>query len=361
MRGTTQCASRLSENLCTGPSPSLASPTRRSPPLTQRLARIAVTTTDDVVLKDMASKNAGNVFATDKILATLMTATRSMNAWDIVVLRVGDKLYLDKRNGGPLDLDQVNETGFEALPEEQQHINSHYNLSREATSISQTFSRQVLSKDEEPIKQQTPNPFGGDEASPTAYLYRRWKLSDDVTLVARCSQDAILPFKGDEIRVSVRAFHEYDIRYSGVDWRSQIDTSRGAILATELKNNACKVAKWTAESIIGGSDGMSIGYISRKSPNNNRVHTCLGTHFVRSTDMANQLNLSMNNGWAVVHAVIEICRKLPEGKYVILKEAEKQEISLYDVPMNAFDKVEEREPGLEDSGSEDEGVGPDGY
>jgi hypothetical protein len=30
-----------------------------------------------------------------------MTATRSVNSWDIVIVREGDNVYLDKREGGP--------------------------------------------------------------------------------------------------------------------------------------------------------------------------------------------------------------------------------------------------------------------
>jgi hypothetical protein len=39
----------------------------------------------------------------------------------------------------------------------------------------------------------------------------------------------------------------------GIVWRQKIDTQRGAVLATELKNNSCKLAKWTAQSIIAGA------------------------------------------------------------------------------------------------------------
>lgn len=36
-------------------------------------------------------------------------------------------------------------------------------------------------------------------------------------------------------------------------------SQRGAILATELKNNSAKLAKWTAQAILAGSDQMKIG------------------------------------------------------------------------------------------------------
>jgi len=40
----------------------------------------------------------GNVYATDAILACLMCCTRSNYSWDIVIEKVGDKLFFDKRD-----------------------------------------------------------------------------------------------------------------------------------------------------------------------------------------------------------------------------------------------------------------------
>lgn len=52
------------------------------------------------MIQKLASDGVGNVFATDLILATLMAATRSVNSWDIIAYRVGDKLFFDKRSTG---------------------------------------------------------------------------------------------------------------------------------------------------------------------------------------------------------------------------------------------------------------------
>lgn len=40
-------------------------------------------------------------------------------------------------------------------------------------------------------------------------------------------------------------------RRAGVDWRQKLENQRGAVLATELKNNANKIAKWTAAALVG--------------------------------------------------------------------------------------------------------------
>lgn len=45
----------------------------------------------------------------------------------------------------------------------------------------------------------------------------------------------------------------------GVEWRQKLDTQRGAVLANELKNNACKLAKWTVQALLANSDWIKFG------------------------------------------------------------------------------------------------------
>jgi hypothetical protein len=40
-----------------------------------------------------------------------------------------------------------------------------------------------------------------------------------------------------------------------------LDTQRGAVLANELRNNACKLAKWTVQALLAGSDQIKFGYV----------------------------------------------------------------------------------------------------
>ncbi|KAK8602971.1 hypothetical protein V6N13_085173 [Hibiscus sabdariffa] len=43
----------------------------------------------------------------------------------------------------------------------------------------------------------------------------------------------------------------------------KLETQRGAVLATELKKNANKLAKWTTQAILANADLMKSGYVSR--------------------------------------------------------------------------------------------------
>lgn len=44
-----------------------------------------------------------------------------------------------------------------------------------------------------------------------------------------------------------------------MNWRTKLDTQRGAVIASELKNNSCKLAKWTVASILAGADLLKFG------------------------------------------------------------------------------------------------------
>lgn len=54
---------------------------------------------DHMCMSELQLARQGNVFATDAILTTLMCCTRSSYPWDIVVQKVKDKIFLDKRDG----------------------------------------------------------------------------------------------------------------------------------------------------------------------------------------------------------------------------------------------------------------------
>lgn len=84
------------------------------------------------------------MFATDAILATLMCCTRSVYSWDIIVQRVGKKLFFDKRDDSEFDLLSVSETATEPPQDEGNSINTPRNLALEATFVNHNFSQQVL-------------------------------------------------------------------------------------------------------------------------------------------------------------------------------------------------------------------------
>ncbi|KAG8185252.1 hypothetical protein JTE90_023868 [Oedothorax gibbosus] len=322
----------------------------------QRINRIfhKVTTTDDPIIRQL-TKTEGTVFATDAIIATLMCATRSVYSWDVVVQRVGNKLFFDKRDDSEFDLLTVNETATEPPHDEGNSINSPRNLALEATFINHNFSQQVLKMGEEKHSFENPNPFIQQdedvEVASVAYRYRSWDLGDGVELIVRCEHDAVMLGPNSELQfINIKALNEWDPRQTSgcIDWRQKLDTQRGAVLANELKNNSCKLAKWTVGALLAGSDQLKFGYVSRVHVRDSAKHAILGTQQFKPKEFADQINLNMDNAWGILRCIIDQCMKLKEGKYLIMKDPNKPVIRLYDIPDNTFETEDDDDDEADD-------------
>jgi len=66
--------------------------------------RTRVSTSEDPIIQELSKSKAGNVFGTDAIIALLMASPRSVYPWDIVIDRVGDQLFFDKRDTSQIGL-----------------------------------------------------------------------------------------------------------------------------------------------------------------------------------------------------------------------------------------------------------------
>ncbi|KAJ3670784.1 hypothetical protein LUZ60_008210 [Juncus effusus] len=307
---------------------------------------VRVTTTDDPVIRRLAAADKATVFATDAILAALMCAPRSVYSWDIVIQRVGNKLFLDKRDRSQIDMITVNETAQEPLPDNKDDINSPHMLSEEATEINQKFAHQVLLKDGNKVTFDEPNPFATDSEDPgsVAYRYRRWKLDSETFLIARCEVHAAADLKGQRSFLTLNALNEFDPKHTNVDWRQKLETQRGAVLATELKNNANKLARWTAQALLSGADTMKLGYVSRTHPRDRHNHAILAVIGHKPRDFAAQINLNTSNMWGIVKSIVDLSMKLGEGKYVLVKDPAKPQVRFYEVPPDAFENDYVEEP-----------------
>jgi len=323
----------------------------------QRIDRIfhTVTTTDDPVIRKLVkNETKANVFVTDAILSTLMCASRSVYSWDIVVQKIGGKVFLDKRDNTEFDLLTVSETSTEPPQDEGSNLNSPRNLALEATFVNHNFSQQVLKSDGERYKFDMENPFidadeEGEVAS-VAYRYRKWDLGNNIVLVCRCELDAVQQGSNNETQfINLKALNEWDSRHTGnVDWRQKLDSQRGACLASELKNNACKLAKWTVQSILAGADNLKFGYVTRYSVKDSSRHVILGTQQFKPVEFGSQINLNMDNAWGVVRCILDIIMHQQDGKYLIVKDPNKPILRLYDIPDSTFESEEESEDDDED-------------
>jgi translation initiation factor 3 subunit D len=247
--------------------------TKTAKPLTTFDNRVFfdVTTMEDPVLEKLAVEGVGNVIATDNILSVLMTAPRSVYTWDIVIQKVDGVIYMDKRDTAHLHHPTVSETAHEppVFIEDLADYNQPDKLASEAYFVNKNFSQQVL----RPVtpenaaslrKSFEPDPFfeddgdSGSEPASVAYRYRKFTMGE-INIVARCHLHGWTSKRGEEQLHTSFALNEWDSRFSGgTEWRRKIDQQRGAVLATELKNNSCKLAKWAAESYLSGAHLMKV-------------------------------------------------------------------------------------------------------
>ena len=238
-----------------------------------------ITTSSDPIIQELAEKDEATIFATDSILSMLMCSTRSVYPWDIVIVRQGNKIFLDKRDNATLDMVTVNENAadapLDAADGNKDGVNQPAALAEEATYINHNFANQVVTESQSTkLDMANANPFYNasedtDPPASKAYKYRRFDLStndeDPVYLVVRTEVDAVQrnAISGEDQLVTIKALNEFDSKAQGsggaLDWRTKLVTQRGAVVATEMKNNSCKLARWTVQSILSKSDVMKLG------------------------------------------------------------------------------------------------------
>ena len=100
-------------------------------------------------------------------------------------------------------------------------------------------------------------------------------------------------------------------------------------------------------------------FVSRATPKSSDRHVILGVIGYKPRDFASQMNLSLNNGWGIVRTIADMCLKMSDGKYVLVKDPNKPVLRLYEVPLNTFeeDADDETKPDNDDDDDDDDGSG----
>ncbi|KXS12565.1 eukaryotic translation initiation factor 3, subunit 7 [Gonapodya prolifera JEL478] len=333
-----------------------------------------VTASQDTIFQSMAkSTSTRTVFTTDTVLSTLMCATRSAFSWDIVVVKDGDKMWLDKRPGAAHDFVTVNENAPEPPPETSEvKENTASALAAEATQVQKDLLALVTKEvgsdkftvaDSNPYAEPTDGPLGS-----LLLRYRTFHLAG-TDLAVRTTLDAAVHVPNsvanssgvdpefsaqsatDTVLVSVKALLEHDHR--ATEWKKRLDAHRGTVVATEIKNNGNRMAKWAVEAVLAGAGQIRIGFVSRTSPRSSKSHVLLSMMTFKPKEFAGQMNLSLNNAWGVVRTIIDRLWGYDDGKYVLVRDPNKPVIRIYEVPVSTFDDefaedLDDGDDGLDD-------------
>lgn len=303
---------------------------------------LPVTTSKDPIMAQLIESGAGQVYLTEDLLSLIMTAERSATPWDLVIQRIGDsQVIIDKRDKSTLSFDTVNETASEpphddpnniTPMESTTNINAPAPLSLEATRINANFQQQVLQPDSRSQYGEQPNPFESETAAKLSrgYRYRKWNVGG-IDVVVRCSIDGQRKVKDTTELLKIRALNEYDARADS-NWRQKLSTQQGAIIATEMKNNSAKIARWLLEAQLSGSQAVVLGYVSRANFKANTTHVILASHLHRPHELISQLSLDVTHSWAVFHLLAKELLRLPPGRYCLLREPNIALLSLFQIP-----------------------------
>ena len=334
---------------------------------------------EDEIMKDLAAKNVGQVFATDSVIAQLMVASKSIYSWDVIFHRKGDQLWIYPRDKVAFETLSVSETAQE--PPEQDvsafGINSSGELDKEATSINSSFIQGCIKPDRETVK------FGEQALPgfPRGLKYKKFALGKDkadgvsLDLIVRCEINCIVRKDGQDVAVTLSTLNEYDPKDElrkgdASDWRQKLEQHYSASTLSAIKNNSARIAKVAMQAMICGNELIKIGYVSRAKVTNASLHEVLAVKTTRTAEFIKQLidsKLPVENKhvWAVVrkmchtmyehrtpfpqralirfyvtltsHSFFSMEKRedgsyvFPEGKYVMIKMPNRPLLSVYQV------------------------------
>ncbi|EAK87375.1 translation initiation factor eIF-3 subunit 7 [Cryptosporidium parvum Iowa II] len=311
------------------------------------------TTSDDEILRDALLQPERNidVAITDQILACLVAAAQSKYSWHILVTNVDGKLIFDKQDGSIIDLITVNETSAEPpLPDNVNKNNRPHLLGLEALKSNQNYTQNIqIFGDEGIIKQFEPIPFSEENQDTNieskCYRYRIFSLppragasssenaQKTVRVAIRTEIDAQIPNAESENSgfIFARALNEYDPK-TVKTWNTQLETQKGALLATEIRNNACQLTKWATQALLSSCDILKLGYIVRRTPNDRESHQIISVQSYKTKELSAQMGLKEENAWGIVRALVDLLSEQPEGQYVILRTPVKHVLRVYRIP-----------------------------
>lgn len=312
---------------------------------------LQTTTSDDDILRDalLQPEKSVDVAITDQILSSLVAAAQSKYSWHILVTNIDGKLIFDKQDGSIIDLITVNETSSEPpLPDNINKNNRPHLLGQEALKCNQNYTQNIQLLDGGVIKQFEPIPFTEDIQGPVeskCYRYRIFSLpprvgassnetsQKTVRVAVRTEIDAQIPNTESEQSgfIFARALNEYDPKTVKI-WNTQLETQKGALLATEIRNNACQLAKWATQAILSSCDILKLGYVVRRSPNDRDNHQIISVQSYKTKELSAQMGLKEENSWGIFRALIDLLAEQPEGQYIILRTPVKHVLRVYKIP-----------------------------
>ncbi len=346
-----------------------------------------VSTIENNFVGIIQSQKELNVFASDAVIATLMTSPLSVYPWDISVEKRNGKIILDYNEKRIFDYTTVYESA-QIPPEEDPKkkdgsVNGPKKLSWEATMSNHYFGQQVLVPKTE--HELGPDPGfkvpEGKEKPKKGYVYKVWDLDKNIKLCVRCQVDAYVKVphvepkpeekeaskkkerktsketeeekkpaaeepKTEEKKaepapaaeekkafdislINLRAVNEYYETKRQMNWKQAFENNRSLLISEVSTNDAIKLTKWTIEALLGGVKNMRVAYLTRKKLDDNRKHDIIGVSRFTTKEMESLVNLNFGYTWGVLKMIIKTIYDQEDGSYYLVKDPNRFIIRLY--------------------------------
>lgn len=200
-------------------------------------------------------------------------------------------------------------------------------LCLEATNLNKNFHAQVCSGPEKKLGDDN-KALKGDRK--VGFIYKKFILEGKSEVVIRVEVDSyIKDSNGKENLCMVKALNEYDL---STDWRKKLETHRGALVTTEIRNNSCKVNKWVCQAYLAEAETIKLGYVSRINSKESGKHAILGVDSYTVKDLSQIISFKMKECWYIVKYLMDYFSKQNNGKYAIVKIPFKQQMRIFRIP-----------------------------
>lgn len=290
------------------------------------------TSSSDPNMVKQAKEGVGQVFMTDSMWSMLMAVTRSVYSFDLIVTKKNGTIWFDKRP--QFDYPSVNENASDPPdPSDPEKANTPLNLSREALMIQQIFSQQILQPNKfHKFKYANFRLKKEENVADIGFVYNRIPINESLNLIIRSEISAVTSKDDNEIqKVLVRTLNEYDPKITG-DWKKKLETQRSGVLATELKNNAAKIVRWTCEALLAKCPIIEIGLVSRINPKDTNTHAILDIQSHSPHEFISQMTLNIDQMWTHTKLIIETFAELEDGRYILFRDPNANTLKIYNYP-----------------------------
>merc|ERR1712046_544552 len=128
-----------------------------------------------------------------------------------------------------------------------------------------------------------------------------------------------------------------------------LEKQTSAVLATEMKNNSFKVARWIMQSRLAGAESIKLAFVTRENVKDDKSHVLVNMESYTPNELATQAGLNPDNCWGILK------NQKKDGAYYIVRNPNEKELNFYRVPEEDEEESEEsEEDDSEDSGSGDD-------